>query len=713
MAETPRVSRREFLKIDGLQDMFRTRDSLDRVGHLLKKRFDRFPGNKLHLVNSAVLEAHERPAFHSSKPEAQGVVTITNDLPTLSDAEVIVHEVAKFGKKVIAPIFFGATGAIAGFHVGVERARKSPKGTLPAPAVPVSVDKTKKPKRYTKREVNFGVTGAAVGFGLSEGLIACSALSPDGPSFTNYDSSDYQRTTLVGHPLSEIVSSPDSQRAPHAVELIAELQRAVQIVKPDVSLYRTLVDYNDTKNKKTSAEFEMAFVKIGTQVDHVLVNGKEQLLNEDIYLVSYIGPDGKPIARVAIWSEIPDQAGAKAFGLHLTDTNLLPDFQKPLLEYIKKDGDDKVRIGFFDAETHELKDTASFTLNGSEDFTLPNALSIIFNPFAVPPVEAAEVTPVPFTETPTTPSVIATATATAILEPPFASPTPTAIELPVGLEASLPPKDTPFVIIQPANVDARDVEMNNGMQFRLEVVTDKTVTDGDYPGQEINKLYLNDAVFKNSYGENAEQSVAHAALQTYLDLAMKTNSFVKTEVEIRQSKGQEFTLDDYKQWIAEAQAGTRSWEQVEFQTYADRLDGDASLYKIEPVTARPDSMRVVLVDVTEKEIFRNISTNLGGANINLAMATHLTPDGTIEIWVGFPFKLGGGVRIGSAIASQLLTAFERMSWSLDENKNGPKRATWWPTKEDKYRELLTDDVGNAIWKSSFAFDPPTDEPWNH
>ena len=711
MAETPRISRREFLKIDGLRDMFRTRDPLDRAGHILKNRFDRFPDRKLHLVNPDVLKPRERPAFHSPKPEAQGVVTITNGLPTLSDAEVIVHAVAKFGKKIVAPIFFGATGAVAGFHVGVEMAGESSKDTLPTPIALVKKGKkVKKSAKYTRKEFISGMMGASAGFGLSEGLIACGVLSPDGPNFTNYDSPDYQRTTLVGHPLSEIVSSPDSQRAPHAVELIAEMQRAVQVIKPDVSLYRTFVDYNDTKNKKTGAEFEMAFVKIGTQTEHLIVNNKEQILNEDVYLVSYIGADGKPIARVAIWSEIPDQAGAKAFGLYLANSQLSLDFKNPLLEYLKKDDENKVRVGFFDTQTHELKDTASFTLNGSEDFSLPNALSIIFNPFAVPPVEAAEITPIPFTETPTTPTVITTATATAILEPPFASPTPTAIELPTGLEASLPPKDTPFVIIQPASVDARDVLMNNGMQFRLEVVTDQTVTDDDYPGQEINRLYLNDAVFKNNYGENAEQSVAHVALQTYLDLAKRTNGFIKTEVEIRKANGQEFTLDDYKQWIAEAQAGTRSWEQVEFQTFADRLDGDSGVYKIEQVTARPDSMRVVLVDATEQEIFKNIDTHL---STNLGMATHLTKDGTIEIWVLFPFQMGGGVRIGAATASYLLIAFERMGWSLDENKSGPKTSTWWATKENRYGELVNRDLGNNIWESAFAFDPPTDEPWNH
>ncbi|MBI5122631.1 hypothetical protein HZA75_02110 [Candidatus Roizmanbacteria bacterium] len=424
MAGTPEgkvLSRRQFL---GLDKLFSNRNPLDRAGFILQNRLNRFPDNKLHIVNPAVPRSLSGEAtFSLATPEPQGVITVTNLLPTLGVDEELIHMVGLISKRIITPIAFGLSGGYAGFQGGVALANRS-LGTSSSVDSGQKDKKVKRKSKYTRREFLFGATGAVIGAGLSEGLLACGALTPDGQNFTNYDSQDYQRTTLVNQPLSETVSPPDIQRAPHATELIAELQHAVEIAKPDVSLYRTFVDYNYTKNRQTGSEFEMAFVKIGSQTNHLIVNGQERLLDEDIYMVSYIGPEGKPIARVAIWSEIPDQVGAKAFGLHLADINLLPNFKKPLLEYVKKDGEDKVRIGFFNPVTHEINDIARFTLNQPNEFSFLKALSIIFNPFAVQPVEAAELIP---TATPgtTIPTVIATATAIVTLEPTrAASPVP-------------------------------------------------------------------------------------------------------------------------------------------------------------------------------------------------------------------------------------------------------------------------------------------------
>lgn len=425
MAGTPEgktLSRRQFL---GLDKLFSNRNPLDRAGYILQNRLNQFPDNKPHIVNSAVPRSLSGEAIFSlAIPEPQGIGTVTNLLPTLGVDEGLIHMVGLISKRIIAPIAFGLSGGYVGFQGGVALANKSSESFPSSSVGSGQKDKVKKRSKLTRREFIFGGAGAVTGIGISEVLLACNLLTPDNQSFINYDSQDYQRTTLVNQPLSETVSPPDIQRAPHATELIAELRRAVEIAKPDVSLYRTLVDYNYTKNNKTGAEFEMAFVKIGSQTNHLIVNGQERLLDEDIYMVSYIGPEGKPIARVAIWSEIPDQVGAKAFGLHLADINLLPNFKKPLLEYVKKDGEDKVRIGFFNPVTHEINDIARFTLNQPNEFSFLKALSIIFNPFAVQPVEAAELIP---TATPgtTKPTVIATATATVTLEPTrAASPVP-------------------------------------------------------------------------------------------------------------------------------------------------------------------------------------------------------------------------------------------------------------------------------------------------
>ncbi len=425
MAGTPEgktLSRRQFL---GLDKLFSNRNPLDRAGYILQNRLNQFPDNKPHIVNSAVPRSLSGEAIFSlAIPEPQGIGTVTNLLPTLGVDEELIHMVGLISKRIIAPIAFGLSGGYVGFQGGVALANKSSESFPSSSVGSGQKDKVKKRSKLTRREFIFGGAGAVTGIGISEALLACNLLTPDNQSFINYDSQDYQRTTLVNRPLSETVSPPDIQRAPHATELIAELRRAVEIAKPDVSLYRTLVDYNYTKNNKTGAEFEMAFVKIGSQTNHLIVNGQERLLDEDIYMVSYIGPEGKPIARVAIWSEIPDQVGAKAFGLHLADINLLPNFKKPLLEYIKKDGEDKVRIGFFNPVTHEINDIARFTLNQPNEFSFLKALSIISNPFAVQPVEAAELIP---TATPgtTKPTVIATATATVTLEPTrAASPVP-------------------------------------------------------------------------------------------------------------------------------------------------------------------------------------------------------------------------------------------------------------------------------------------------
>lgn len=422
-----KLTRREFLHVDGLERLFNPTFPLDRAGIALQSRLNKFPDKKPHIVNSAVPRSLAGEAIFSlATPEPQGIGTVTNLLPTLGVDEELVQMIGLISKKIIAPIAFGLTGGYAGFQGGVALANRSLKSTSPPPVDSGQKDKgiKKKSKKYTRREAIFGGAGAVIGAGISEGLLACGWLTPDSQNFTNYDSLDYQRTTLVNQPLSETVSPPDIQRAPHATELIAELQRAIQIAKPDVSLYRTSVDYNYTRNVQTGNEFEMAFVKIGSQTDHIVVNGQERLLDEDIYMVSYIGPEGQPIARTAIWSEIPDQVGAKAFGLHLADINLLPDFKKPLLEYVKKDSEDKVRIGFFNPVTHEINDIARFTLNQPGEFSFLKALSIIFNPFEVQPVEAAELIP---TATPgtTKPTIIATATATVILEPTrAASPVP-------------------------------------------------------------------------------------------------------------------------------------------------------------------------------------------------------------------------------------------------------------------------------------------------
>lgn len=419
------LSRREFLHVDELKRFFNPTFPLDRAGIALQSRLNKFPDEKPHIVNPAVPRSLSSEAtFSLATPEPQGIGTVTNLLPTLGVDEELIHMIGLISKKIIAPITFGLTGGYAGFQGGVALAKKSLESTSSSSVGSGQKDKAKKKSKYTRREAIFGVGGAVTGAGLSEALLACNLLTPDSQNFTNYDSPDYQRTTLVNQPLSETVSPPDIQRAPHATELIAELRRAIQIAKPDVSLYRTSVDYNYTKNVQTGSEFEMAFVKIGSQTDHIVVNGQERLLDEDIYMVSYIGPEGQPIARTAIWSEIPDQVGAKAFGLHLADINLLPDFKKPLLEYVKKDSEDKVRIGFFNPVTHEINDIARFTLNQPDEFSFLKALSIIFNPFAVQPVEAAELIP---TATPgtTKPTVIATATATVIIEPTrAASPVP-------------------------------------------------------------------------------------------------------------------------------------------------------------------------------------------------------------------------------------------------------------------------------------------------
>lgn len=258
------------------------------------------------------------------------------------------------------------------------------------------------------------------------------------------------------------------------------------------------------------------------------------------------------------------------------------------------------------------------------------------------------------------------------------------------------PIEVPYDIVA-AYTEAKDVQ-REGATIHLELVTDQSVTQ--HPDQKINKIYLN-PTFKNKYVENAEQSLVHAALDTFWHLARRTNSYVSTA---------NLTFDQYLQWIAEAQAGKRPWEQVEFTTWANPLR--TAPYDIQEISFRPDKIRLIMVDPTNPTIAKNMSTEVRGEPVgSVAFGTQQNHDGVLEMWVGFPFAIHAE-RFGQSFTYDVMEELMRLGLSKEKQDYIPPSVLD-PRKYPENWDIVAIPVQKYAWRTALAFDPPDDEPWNH
>lgn len=424
--ENPLMRRRDFLRFDDIANIFRGKP-LTRGEQSLRNALDGLGLGNTRTLNIKVPTSLAGEAtFSLQAPEPQGVGQVTNLLPVLQPGEEIIYTIGGIVKKILMPI----AATVAGYAAGVL-------------ATGGNRDSLRHP---TRRNVLGGAAGAAV----LDALLACGILSPpDNVEFVPYDSDAFQRTTAVNVPLS-INFPPDTDRTPHANELLTSIRDGVRALKPDVSLPRTRATYSYSKDKTTLDGFvsEIAYVPVNYQKDHVViknvVNGEEvsseHILEEIVFQVAFV-QNGKVISTQAIWSEIPDQDGETSYGLHLVDENGYPDFTRPLIQMTKKaNSPNIVHEYFFDGTSQVVAAAGQFSVPSNGIFDFGSALALITAPLIPSVAEASgpTITPLPLrtlvysalpTTNPTaTPTQIATATATATLEPTrAASPTPTTL----------------------------------------------------------------------------------------------------------------------------------------------------------------------------------------------------------------------------------------------------------------------------------------------
>jgi len=377
-------SRREFLGFDRMAENFNPPSSLDKAAQLLQRQTDGLKIGVPKVLNPAIPESLAAEAVYSLNiPEAKGIREIASQLPTKFPGEDLIN----LARDTIAPIGAGLLG-VAGTYASVNS------------LVNKGVDENGQSRGSRAGFIAGSATGLAVGPAVGIGLYK----SSNEPHYASFDTPDFTRQTFVNHSLAKVPGN--NEKAYHAPQLVAELQKTIKELNPNASLYRTTVDYNRTANKQTGDNFEMAFVKLAKQNGHMVVNGEERLVPQDVYMVAFMDDNGKAVARTAVATEIPDQAdGSKTLILTLADENTLePNFTKPLVQMTKWADENAIRFGYYDPNKPNLrkpKITAKAAL--PQNFNPDNVSNFLASLFTVSTAEAAaELVPTAtFTASPT------------------------------------------------------------------------------------------------------------------------------------------------------------------------------------------------------------------------------------------------------------------------------------------------------------------------
>jgi hypothetical protein len=248
---------------------------------------------------------------------------------------------------------------------------------------------------------------------------------------------------------------------------------------------------------------------------------------------------------------------------------------------------------------------------------------------------------------------------------PTFTPTPTETLTPTDTTTITPtPTETPTPEftdgIVPAYTETIDTEVL-GAEIHVQLITDKTVTENQTT--KINEISL-DPQFVNSKGEHAPQAVAdlvaHAVFRAWQ----------------RNSPGDQFdarqkvAFETYMKMVAECQAGTRDWKDVEYQAVADDLTTPA--YDLSMRTFRSgDPVSIVFVDANSPQFNSIMTLEIGTSKqyTGLSLGTEAGPNGELRILANALLNLSFPTE-GPAQTAILLNALERLSWSaIDQGRN--------------------------------------------
>jgi len=199
-------------------------------------------------------------------------------------------------------------------------------------------------------------------------------------------------------------------------------------------------------------------------------------------------------------------------------------------------------------------------------------------------------------------------------------------------------------------IRAEDTKYN----IPVTIITDEKMIHAN-PMMTIDKIYINDDPnFKTRYGETAKEAIAHAVAYAEYQCWQKNDPN-----KVNQRAGVSFNT--YWRMVQEAQAGTRNWSDVEFQTWANDLT--TSDYDVSKRNFRPGNyISIIFVNDYSK---RTISIK----NSPYTFGTGIDVKNNLVVFVGaFPLAASvGGHVLDTNVAIRLSMGLDRLSWKSQGN----------------------------------------------
>jgi len=274
------------------------------------------------------------------------------------------------------------------------------------------------------------------------------------------------------------------------------------------------------------------------------------------------------------------------------------------------------------------------------------------------------------------------------------------------VEGAVLPTETPTPEstseIVPAYTETITEEID-GVPVTVELVTDHSLPE--YQFLPINKIFINPAFGENQYGETASQAMERVVAEG-LFLAWQKNG---TDEQVAQR--QNVSFDTYMKMWGESISGQRPWEDVEISVYANDLATPD--YDPKYMTIRPGPVKIVFINAnTTSNMTKDILPSRYRHDTNQAMAFGTQyNNGSLEVWVGFPYSLGGYIRMGQIFTPTVTVAIHRLSWSVGDQGSIIQDETAEVSGSWQWKRVSI-DLGNNCFKAIMAFDP-SDDPWNN